>query len=618
MTFQRLIDRVLGEAKWKHAMAYLDDIVVYSNTFEDHLRDLKDVFDRLNAAGITLNAEEPQIAETRINLLGITLDCGRITPNPEKLTAIREFPAPTDVNSLRRCLGMVNFYREFIPNCASLQAPLTRLLRKTVRWSWGPEQEAAFRCTSKALEDTAELKLPDLNKPFVIQTNVSKLGLGAVLLQEHEGVLGPVAFASRSLTPAEVNYSTCEQECLDIVFALKRFDIHVDGTTFTIETDRQSLICLSRLREPAGRLARWALLLQKYDYVVRYRKGSTNVVADALSRAPVDCANLSARTQAEPMANSKPREAENQSKMEATPLTSSDENVNHIDAVSAVGIVSSKEELLKAQQNDLFCRKVIDGLSSESDSVESGGTSAGRTTGGIAVNAECWDVSGAGTDTLDQFLLNADGLLLKYIPSEKDTDNVFKVVVTKRLRCAVMRYHHDSHLAGHASGSETYTKLCHIATWPGKKRDVFRYARTCHTSQSFKPRGGKPPGLMQPIHSQEPWSLAVCDVVVPLPRSPEGHQYLLVVANHFSKWVELFPLRKLTARAITEKLMELFTRFGFAEALLADRASYFGREGQSFDRLHPRLPHIWERIAESNGPRHGGKRWGERRTLKTE
>ncbi|KAM7311740.1 uncharacterized protein ISCGN_008647 [Ixodes scapularis] len=184
-------------------MAYLADIVVYSNTFEDHLRDLKGVFEKLKAVGITLNPEKAQTTETRFNLLGFTVDCGHITPNPEKLKAIREFLVPTDVNSLRRYLGMVNFYRQIIPNCASLQAPLTRLLRRTVTWSWGPEQEAAFRCSSKALADTAELKLPDLNKPFVIQTDASKLGLGAVLLQEHERVLGPVAFASRSLTPAE-------------------------------------------------------------------------------------------------------------------------------------------------------------------------------------------------------------------------------------------------------------------------------------------------------------------------------------------------------------------------------------------------------------------------------
>ncbi|XP_075527109.1 uncharacterized protein LOC142559392 [Dermacentor variabilis] len=286
-TFQRLMDRVLGNAKWSHAMCYLDDIVIYSETFEEHIRHVGDILGKLRSAGMTLNPAKAQVAQTRVHLLGFTLGGGSIEPNSEKLRALLDFPAPKDVRGLRRFLGMANFYRSFIPSCAKLQTPLTKLLGKSVEWRWEPEQEQAFRGLSRAIAETARLRLPDLTKKFVVQTDASDLGLGAVLLQEFDGVLHPLAFASRALLPAEKNYSVTEKECLAIVFALRKFDVYLDGTKFVVQTDHSALSWLMRLREHAGRLARWALLIQHYDISVQYRKGSTNVVADALSRAPL-------------------------------------------------------------------------------------------------------------------------------------------------------------------------------------------------------------------------------------------------------------------------------------------------------------------------------------------
>lgn len=564
-TYQRLMDRVLGDAKWQHALAYLDDIVVYSKTFEEHLRHLRDVLERLRSAGITLNPNKAQIAATRITLLGFTLDEGRILPDKGKLEAIVSYPSPNNVGELRRFLGMVNFYRQFIPDCAAVQAPLTKLLRNGERWAWSQEQEAALRRLTKLLANTAQLQLPDLNREFVIHTDASDLGLGAILLQEHGGSLRPIAFASRTLTPAERNYSVTEKECLAIVFALRKFDFYIDGVAFVIETDHMALTWLRRLNEPSGRLARWALLLQRYDFTVRYRKGKNNAAADALSRAPVrheaSHATNSERTESETLALTQTAE---QTLVRA-------KSVNHVEAVVSAGIVFSRRELLEAQQKDPFCRKVFDGLR------EPGGSEATAHKGaaGIAVGAERSATAGSAVSALDSYLLDSDGVLLRYIPSDDDTSESFKVVIPRALRGALLRYFHDSCIGGHASGPKTYAKLCRLATWPGMKRDVIRYARSCRVCQSVKPRGGRPPGLMQPINSQTPWQIAACDVMGPYPSTPSRNKFLLVITDHFTKWVELFPLRKLTARVILEKLMEVFTRFGFPEQLITDNASYF-------------------------------------------
>ncbi|XP_075540127.1 protein NYNRIN-like [Dermacentor variabilis] len=222
---------------------------------------------------------------------------------------------------------------------------------------------------------------------------------------------------------------------------------------------------------------------------------------------------------------------------------SQDESVNHLDCVSSVGSVFGRKELLEAQREDPFCKKVFEGLR------EPGGAAAAHMdAAGIAVGARRSETAGNAVSALDSYLLDSDGVLLRYIPAEKDTHESFKAVIPRTLRGALLRYFHDTCIAGHASGPKTYLKLCRFATWPGMKRDVMRYARSCNVCQRVKPRGGRPPGLMQPINSRTPWQIAACDVMGPYPRSPSGNRFLLVVTDHFSKWVELFPLRKLTAR----------------------------------------------------------------------
>lgn len=158
-------------------------------------------------------------------------------------------------------------------------------MRKNVKWVWEKEQAHSFVSLARATADTASLRLPDLNKPFVLQTDASDYSVGAVLLQKHESELLPVAFTSRTPTPAERNYSVTEKECLAIMFLLSKLDMYLDGAVFTVQTDIQALTWLKGLKNPAGRLARWALTLQRYAYTIEYRRGSTNKVADALPRA---------------------------------------------------------------------------------------------------------------------------------------------------------------------------------------------------------------------------------------------------------------------------------------------------------------------------------------------
>lgn len=190
-SFQRLMDIVLDDTRYKFAMAYMDDVVIFSRNFEEHLEHLSIVLQKMQKAGLTVNPKKVQLACSRVDLLGFIVGDGHLRPNDAKLRAIAEYPCPHDVEILQRFLGMIAFYRAFIPRCAELTVPLNQLVRKGVKWSWGEHQQRAFRPLNSATAETASLKLPDLNKPFVLQTDASDYGLGAVLLQEFDNLLQP-------------------------------------------------------------------------------------------------------------------------------------------------------------------------------------------------------------------------------------------------------------------------------------------------------------------------------------------------------------------------------------------------------------------------------------------
>lgn len=286
-TFQRLLDRIIGPDMDPHAFAYLDDIIVLGETFEGHLTNLREVFRRLRVANLQLNPEKCQFCRKSLKYLGHVVTAEGIKTDPEKVESIQKFPTPRTVRDVRRFLGMASWYRRFVPAFSQIVTPLTRLLRKDVRFKWATEQEDAFAQLKTCLTESPVLTCPDFSQPFTLQTDASDRGLGAALTQctgDYEQV---IAYASRTLSPAEKNYSVTERECLAIVWGIEKMRPYLEGYHFTVITDHQSLRWLHSIKSPAGRLARWSIFLQQYDFEIKYRKGALNRVADTLSRQPL-------------------------------------------------------------------------------------------------------------------------------------------------------------------------------------------------------------------------------------------------------------------------------------------------------------------------------------------
>ena len=285
-TFQRMMDRLVDGCD-AFAAAYLDDLIIHSNTWEKHLQHIKSILVRLRAAGLTAKPTKCQFGMRECGYLGHVVGNGMVRPELSKVDAVQCFAVPKTKKQIRAFLGLTGYYRKFIPNYASVAVALTDLTRKSApnRVTWTMECDRAFQRLKFLLSSSPVLRSPDFQKPFILQTDASDFGVGAVLSQEDEnGDDHPVAYFSRKLLPREQRYSTIEKECLAIKLATHAFRVYLLGRQFTIQTDHRALEWLDRLKENNSRLTRWSLALQPYDFVVQHRAGGKNGNADALSR----------------------------------------------------------------------------------------------------------------------------------------------------------------------------------------------------------------------------------------------------------------------------------------------------------------------------------------------
>lgn len=284
-TFQRAIDRVLSDLT--NSAAFVDDIYTWSRTWEEHLTHLRALFTRIRASGLRVKLAKSVFAARHLRFLGYVVGEEGVRVCPDKVEAILALPKPQTASEMRSFLGMTGFFRDFIQNYAGITAPLQEFTKKGATISyWTPEMDGAFDALKQALCSAPVLRVPDWQRPFRVTTDWSKRAIAAILSQvDDEGREYVIAYASRTLTPAERNYAPTEGECLALVWGCHKFRYHLHGHKFLCRTDHQSLEWLNSARFSNSKLERWAMRLQEFDMEVEHVKGSENAVADCLSRA---------------------------------------------------------------------------------------------------------------------------------------------------------------------------------------------------------------------------------------------------------------------------------------------------------------------------------------------
>ena len=288
-TYIRLMRKVMANLEIdeeKSISVYFDNIYIATSGWGSHLKLIDLVFKRLKDHGLTARPSKCFFAYPEVNYLGVRVGRGHITPNEDKVGSIRNLALPRTKKQLRSFLGLISFYRKFVPKMAELTAPLSDMLTKSVTepLEWSSLSDKNFNTLKIFLCKPPILRLPDLEKTFCLRTDASNVGIGAVLCQYTGDLAGPVFYASRKLLSQEKNYSAIEKECLALVWSVDKFKYYLYGKEFIIETDHQPLTYLNTFKGSNSRLMRWALSLQPYQFTIVHVPGSINHGPDLLSR----------------------------------------------------------------------------------------------------------------------------------------------------------------------------------------------------------------------------------------------------------------------------------------------------------------------------------------------
>ena len=461
--FQRLMETVLHGLTFKFCLIYLDDIIVFSKTFEDHVQHLTAVFERLKNAGLKLHPKKCTFAKRQIKYLGHIVSSDGILPDPDKISAIKDYPIPKRLKDVRAFLGLSGYYRKFIKDYAKIASPLYALTKKNVDFIWTEQCENAFKLLREALISPPLLAYPDFDEPFQLYTDASSFALGAVLCQTQNGTERVICYSGRSLSKQEQQYGITEKECLALVYAVKKFDCYLRFTKFTAYVDHSALKWLLTLKEPTGKFARWIALLQSYSMEILYRPGTTHGNADGVSRREYENVNdqdMESLIDILPYGAVIDKTGNNVKivKKHSPFVRNITDNDNiEIDNTTKESVNMFPMAQLKVEQRkDTYFKNIITFLES----------------GELPENSK-WRRN---ILTLQPFYFINDGILYhvnkKYKRHCKDTEVTIQIAIPRKLVPVVLKETHDGLLSGHLGINRTIQRTQRSFFWPSMGSDV--------------------------------------------------------------------------------------------------------------------------------------------------
>lgn len=290
-SFSRMMTLAMTGLTYEKCLIYQDDLVCFGRDLNSHNKNLQDIFERLRKVNVKLNPSKCDFIKKELLYLGHVVSPSGVSPDPQKISVVENYPVPTKTDEVKRFVAFVNYYRKFIHQFADKAYHLNQLCRKNIPFVWDENCQKSFETLKQSIISHPVLQYPDFSQSnqFILQTDASGYAIGAVLCNSDGR---PVAYASRSLNVAEKRYPTIEKELLAIVWAVKHFRPYLYGRTFKIQTDHKPLISLFGMRDPSSRLMKFRLILEEYDFVVEFLKGKNNAAADALSRLTITSEEL--------------------------------------------------------------------------------------------------------------------------------------------------------------------------------------------------------------------------------------------------------------------------------------------------------------------------------------
>lgn len=512
MVLTDLMNKIFGDIKFNYVYTFFDDLVIYSNTFSEHLTHVKEVLNRLKNAGLTINPAKMILASNEIEFLGHVIKDHTLSISRERTKPIDEYPAPKNLKQVSRFLGMTAFYSRFIPDYASISAPLNLLKKKNQKFVWGPDQQAAFEKLKKALTCNKVLRMPNFELPFVLHTDASRSSISAIVSQRYDDALLPVAYGSRPTNEHEKNYSAFELETLAITHFLDKFRTYLEHRHFELYTDSNALTWLLNHPRQVGKIARWITLINSFQFTPFHIKGRLNVVADALSRMFEEVAP-----------DNKPNQ---------TPPTSQQLHL-------LFKIPEAFSDILTHQNEDPAIQKLIRSLKSTKPPA-------------------------------NYYLQNH--ILTYKTPSQTKP----RIVIPDRLIPMLFKYYHTAPSTAHLGIKKTWSRIEPHFWSPTLKETISEMVRTCTACQRSKQAPNTKVGFLSSETPSRPFEKVFIDYIGPLPRSAKGSRFILTMTDAFSKYTVFLPARNSTAKTTVSLLKTgLFAYFAFPKYIVSDNGSPF-------------------------------------------
>ena len=562
-TFERLMEQVLKGLQWKTLLLYLDDVIVFSRDFDSHLERLAAVLKRFRSAGLKLKPSKCELLRREVKYLGHVVSERGIATDPEKVVAVREWKRPTCVAEVRAFLGFIGYYRRFFQDFAAESKPLNRLTSNAGGFKWGDQEEQAFQALKERVATAPVLAYPKAGVEYILDTDASLDGAGAVLAQLHDGEERVVAYFSKTFSPAQRNYCVTRRELLAVILAVGHFRPYLYGQKFRLRTDHASLLWLYKRSEPSHQVARWLELLAEFDFRMEHRPGRKHSNADGLSRCSGDCKQCMRIEDRD----GGPRKKEVEEDLDEVEYINTEWTTkNGVLQAGAVGLESqtSSTEITELQQNSdlvMLTTHLIAGTVPSLAEMEQASSEVKRLGGMFSC------------------LRMKDNTLQAEIPTGNRTR--WCTVCPKLLREAVIWEAHRQH---HAGINKTVKRLRLSWYWPGLVADTRRLVRSCEICQAAKHSSTAQSGHRQRLHTGRPWQVVSVDLVGPFNTTPRDNTTVLVLTDHFTRWRDAIPLVDGTAEVVARALdHKVFCYFGLPERVHTDQGAQF--ESKLFHEL---------------------------------
>ena len=623
-TFQRCMELIFRGLQWKHLLIYLDDLIIYSSNIETHFQHLSEVFGLLKDAGLKLKPAKCHLLQSEVLFLGHIVSSDGLRPNPALIESVKKWEPPKTVKQVQQFMGLCSYYRRFLLRFSETAAPLTELTKKGVPFVWSAQCQQAFVTLKESLCQAPVLAYPCQEGTFILDCDASDVAIGCVLSQIQGDLEKVICYGSKKLAKTQQNYCVTRRELLAVVTFVDQYRHYLLGRKFIVRTDHSSLRWLFNFKEPQGQLARWLEVLSQYQFQIVHRAGKNHSNCDSISRRWTDCEECSCYQYGVSLENlpcggcrtctQRDREwshfhenvddisdlvivGSNQTSIEdpmdsrrennpvcrrmttrttaAQPgpssITSSPTNPVNEDTCSSTPLITKQstwlegytpDQLHRLQQEDDDLAPVYEwkhsGIKPDRDAIACHSPATRK----LWINLEMIELI---DDVLYQKWLSYDGTLRR-----------LQLLVPKSLRSEILQHCHNSALSGHQGIYKTILKIKQKFYWYRMGEDIKLHIKQCTECAANRQPQKKPTVPLKDYRVGAPLDRVGIDILGPLPISNRGNDYILVIGDYFSRWMESYAINGQTAETVANTLVHEFVcRYGAPLEIHSDQGRAF-------------------------------------------